>query len=201
MSGRTAVAVILMSALGAGGCTSAGVPQLPAGSAGIETSSAARPAPVTGQEPTGTTVMAKGTPTEIYEVVARGALGCWFGANGPLKPSHVFHAEAAPPVEGGAAEINLHERDPSFRDQRGPRAFRVTFAGAPGGAQVGIVNIKMAAALGDAMTKDVEVWVASGQGCELRRLLPPPPPPTPAKSKGKGKTPKGKASDKAARKP
>jgi hypothetical protein len=190
MGGRTAVAIIVMSALGAGGCTSATGPQLPMGSVSIETSSAAKPEPVAGQEPTGTTLMAKGTPTEIYEVVARGALGCWFGADGPLKPTHVFHAEAEPPATGGAAEIVLHERDPAYRDQRGPRAFRVAIARAPGGAQVGIANIKMVTALGEAMTKDVETWVAGGKGCEVRRLYPPPPPPEKAKvkAKAKGKT-------------
>ena len=192
MGGRTAVAIVLLSALA--GCTSATGPQLPVGSAAIETSSAEKPVPVAGQEPTGTILMAKSTPTEAYEVVARGALGCWFGADGPLKPTHVFHAEADPPASGGAAEIVLHERDPAFRDQRGPRAFRVTFANAPpGGAQVGIANIKMVTALGDAMTKDVETWAAGGKGCEVRRLFPPPPPPektkVKAKVKAKGKTP------------
>jgi hypothetical protein len=190
MGGRTSVAIILMSALGAGGCTSATGPQLPVGSS-IETSSAERPVPVAGQEPIGTTLMAKGTPTEVYEVVARGALGCWFGANGPLKPTHVFHAEAEPPASGGAAEIVLHERDPAYRDQRGPRAFRVSFAGAPGGAKVSIANIKMVTALGEAMTKDVEAWAAGGAGCEVRRLYPPPPPPpekAKVKTKSKGKT-------------
>jgi hypothetical protein len=200
MGGRTAV-VISMLALAAGGCTSATGPQLPVGAASIETSSAAKPpAAVAGQEPTGTTVLAKGTPTEAYEIVARGVLGCWFGAAGPLKPSHVFHAEAEPPAAGGAAEIVLHERDVSFRDQRGPRAFRVTFASAPMGAQLGIANIKMATALGDAMTKDVETWVAGGKGCEVRRLYPPPPPPPPEKGKAKAKA-KGKAPTKGAAKP
>jgi len=52
----------------------------------------------------------------LYELVARGALGCWFGAGGPLKTSHVFQAEAAPPAEGGAAEIVLHERELAGED-------------------------------------------------------------------------------------
>jgi hypothetical protein len=188
-----------MSALGAGGCTSATGPQLPAGAAPIETSSAARPLPVAGQEPTRTTLIAKSTPTGVYEIVARGALGCWFGANGPLKPTHVFHAEADPPAAGGAAEIVLHERDTAYPDQRGPRAFRVTFAGTPGGAQVGIANLKMATPLGDAMTKDVETWAAGGEGCGVRRLYPPPPPPEKAKGKAKAKVKtKGKTQAKPA---
>ena len=109
-----------------------------------------------------------GTPTEVYALVAGGALRCWFGADGPLKATHVFHAEAAPPAEGGAAEIVLHERDPSLRDQRGPRAFRVSFAGDPGGVRVGITTIKIAAPLSELMVRDVAVWA------RWRRWLPGP---------------------------
>jgi hypothetical protein len=190
MNGRSTAPVILALTLGVGACTSVTGPQLPAGPVPIETSSTASPAPP-GSEP-GTplaAIIAKTTPTETYELVARGALGCWFGARGPLKPTHVFHAEAAPPVEGGAAEIVLHERDASFRDLRGPRAFRVTFATAPAGAQVNVVNLKMAPPVGTAMAKDVEAWAAGGAGCQLRAVLPPPPSPAPSKAKGKGKTP------------
>jgi hypothetical protein len=190
MNGRSTALVVLALTLGVGACTAATGPQLPAGSAPIETSSAANPAAPAGEPGTPlAAIMAKTTPTETYELVARGALGCWFGASGPLKPSHVFHAEAAPPVEGGAAEIVLHERDVSFRDQRGPRAFRVTFATAPMGAQVNVVNIKMAPPVGTAMAKDVETWAAAGAGCQLRVVLPPPPAPAPSKAKGKAKTP------------
>jgi len=185
--------------LGLGACTSATVPMIPVGSSPNETSSAARPAALaSGTEPVGTTIMAKGTPTEVYELVASGALGCWFGAGGPLKGSHVFHAEAKPPAEGGAAEIVLHERDATFSDQRGPRAFRVALTNAPAGAQVNVANLKMAPALGEAMTKDVATWAAGAKGCEVRRLYPPPPPPAPDKGKPKAK---GKAPAKAAKQP
>jgi hypothetical protein len=200
MSGRSAGFVIVALALAANACTSATGPQLPAGSAPNETSAPAKPAAPAATDPEAsvTTIMAKGTPTEVYELVARGVLGCWFGGGGPLKKSHVFHAEAAPPAEGGAAEIVLHERDASFRDQRGVRAFRVTIASAPIGAQVNIANIKMAPAVGSAMVKDAETWASGGAGCQLRALFPPPP--TPAPDKGKAKA-KGKAPAKAASQP
>ena len=127
--------------------------------------------------------MAKGTPTEVYELVARGALGCWLGPGGPLKASHVFHAQAKPPAEGGAAEIVLHERDPAYSDQRGPRAFHVTFVRAPAGAKVEVTNIKMMPTLGAAMAKDVETWAAGGKGCEVRILYPPQPIPVRARGR------------------
>jgi len=186
MGGRAAVAAILMSASGVWGCTSTTAPQLPAGPGSMQTSSLIKPAlPVAGEAPASTTVMAKATPTESYELVARGALGCWLGVGGPLRASHVFHAQAKPPAEGGAAEIVLHERDPAYSDQRGSRAFRITFARAPAGAKVDIANVKMSAALAAAMTRDVETWAVGGKGCEARILYPPPPFPVRVRSRAR----------------
>jgi hypothetical protein len=170
---RTAMALALLPAFAAGACSSAGLPQLPAGSAPVETGTvAAGPAEATPYE---TTTIVGGTPTEVYALVASGALRCWMARDGPLKATHVFHAEAAPPAEGGAAEIVLHERDPAFRDQRGPRAYRVSFAGDPGGVRVGVTAIKIAAPLSELMARDVAVWAGGGTGCQVRALAPPPP--------------------------
>ena len=167
------MAFAVLLAIGAGACSSANLPQLPAGSAPLETGAvASAPAEAAPYE---TTTIAAGTPTEVYALVARGALRCWFGADGPLKTTHVFHAEAAPPAEGGAAEIVLHERDPSLRDQRGPRAFRVSFAGDAGSVRVDIATIKIAARLGELMVRDVEVWASGGAGCQVGALSPAPP--------------------------
>ncbi len=40
------------------------------------------------------------SPTDVYTRIARGALTCWFGAAGPLKGTHIYHAEAAPASQG-----------------------------------------------------------------------------------------------------
>ncbi len=167
------MAFTVVLAIGAGACSSANLPQLPAGSAPVETG-AVDSGPPEGA-PFETTTIAAGTPTEVYAQVAGGALRCWFGANGPLKASHVFHAEAAPPAQGGAAEIVLHERDASLRDQRGPRAFRVAFTGDPGGVRVAITTIKVAAPLGELMVRDVVVWASGATGCQARAFSPAPP--------------------------
>ena len=184
-----AMAFTVLLAIGAGACSSANLPQLPAGSAPVETGAVASgPAEAA---PFETTTIAPGTPTEVYALVAGGALRCWFGAGGPLKASHVFHAEAAPPAQGGAAEIVLHERDPSLRDQRGPRAFRVAFTGDPGGVRVGITTIKVAAPLSELMVRDVVVWASGGAGCQARALSPAPPQSAaPAQKSDKTKAPR-----------
>jgi hypothetical protein len=108
-----------------------------------------------------------------YARIARAALACWFAANGPLKETHIFHADAAPPSQGGDAEIVLHEREASLRDQRGARALRIAIACAAGSTQVRISVIKLAPALAELMVSDVEVWAKGGAGCRARAFSPP----------------------------
>jgi hypothetical protein len=119
-------------------------------------------------------VIAEGNPTGLYALVARGALSCWLGAGGPLHGTYVFAAEAAPPNQGGAAEIVLHERDRGFRDQRGPRALRIRFEGAPGGVRVGFSNLRLGLELAESMARDVATWAKGGTGCAARDLNQPP---------------------------
>jgi hypothetical protein len=112
------VSVSAMAACAAG-CAPANAPTLTAGTAPIETGAIVY-AP-SGHAPVDTAISVQCTPTEVYSLIARGALGCWFAANGPLKATHVFHADAAPPSRGGRAEILLYERDASLSDRRGAR--------------------------------------------------------------------------------
>jgi hypothetical protein len=114
--------------------------------------------------------MADGSPTEVYRLVARGALNCWLGASGPLHATHVFAAEAEPPDKGGAAEIVLHERDPTLRDQRGQRAFRIVLEQAPPRVRVGVTNLRLAGALAEAMSSDTRTWASGGSGCQARAV-------------------------------
>lgn len=122
-------------------------------------------------------IAASGQPTDLYMQVARGALGCWFGADGPLKRTHVFTAEAAPPAKGGHAEIILQERDPAQPEQRGARAFQVAFGVAPGGTEIAVASQKLAPEVAQAMKRDVETWARGQSGCELRTVLAPAPTP------------------------
>ena len=135
--------------------------------------------------PLETAVMVAGTPTEVYTLVARGAMACWFGASGALKVTHVFQAEAESPTDGGAAEIVLHERDETLRDKRGSRAFRVSFLAQPAGVRVQISILKLEPQLAKLMTKDTEAWAKGSTSCEVRRPEPAQQPSTPIA----GKTP------------
>jgi hypothetical protein len=149
-------------------------------------------------EPQETSTLVDGTPTGIFAEVARGALGCWFAADGPLKATHVYRAEARPPAKGGDAEIVIHERDATVRDLRGPRAYRIAFAAELSSVRVTMVALKFEPKLAQAMARDVESWAKGGEGCQLRTLLPPPPTvaskpakTAKAKSAAKGDTAKG----------
>lgn len=168
---RSCVVVVCCLAPCAGGCASSSAPALGSGSAAIETGATADIAAAQG--PLETSIVVRGTPTEVYSLVARGALGCWFAARGPLKATHVFSADAAPPAQGGQAEIVLHERDVSLRDQRGPRAFRVAFVSEAAGVRVGITVVRMAPALAEPMVQEVETWARGEAGCRLRAEAPP----------------------------
>jgi hypothetical protein len=171
----------LMHALAAG-CTPSGLPSLlgPVSSGPSRTGPSEDSNTFTSSTPYETSALVPGNPTQVYTLVARGALGCWFGAGGPLKASHVFRAEAEPPAKGGSAEILIHERDKSFRDQRGVQAYKIGFSSEITGVRIGMTALKFEAKRAQAMAKDVEAWARGGSSCQLRTLMPPP---TPAKGK------------------
>jgi hypothetical protein len=170
----------LCAALGTAGCAPSALPSLPSGSqAPTQTAIATEAGAITTATLTSpsaraaqaeSTVMAAGTPTEVYALIARRILRCWFGADGPLKATHIFHADAASPSAGGKADIVLQERDPAFSDRRGPRAFRIAITGDAAGVRVGISNLKIAEPLAGLMVRDAETWARGGEGCETRTL-------------------------------
>jgi hypothetical protein len=167
----------------AAGCTPSGLPSLlgPMPPESGKTGPSEASNTFTSSSPYETSAIVPGNPTQVYTQVARGALGCWFGAGGPLKASHVFRAEAEPPAKGGSAEIVIHERDTSFRDQRGVKAYRIAFATEVMGVRIGMTALKFEAKRAQAMAKDVEAWAKGGSSCQLRALMPPPAPPAKGK--------------------
>lgn len=106
-----------------------------------------------------------GSPTEVYTRIARGALGCWFAANGPLKGTHVFHADAEPAHKGGRAEIVIHERDLTAPSPRGLKAFRIIVEPVGDSGALTIENLKLPKPVGDAMEQDVRRWGSGAIGC------------------------------------
>lgn len=107
----------------------------------------------------------RGTPTDVYTRVARGAVTCWFGADGPLKKSYVYHAVAKPPSKGGQARILIHKRDNALRDKRGARAYAIDIVPDGKTAELVFQNATMGEPRGTDMAKDAQRWAAGIEGC------------------------------------
>jgi hypothetical protein len=166
------------------------------GAAGAATETGSLSVKLGPHQPQEASALVSGTPTGVFADVARGALGCWFAADGPLKATHVYRAEAQPPAKGGDAEIVIHERDAAVRDLRGPRAYRISFAAELSSVRVTMLSTRFEPKLTQAMTKDVESWAKGGGGCEMGALLARPPP-VPKIARQSTKTAKGQPSIKA----
>ena len=105
-------------------------------------------------------------PVEVYARVAKGALKCWFGPEGSLKKTHVFHAKVDPPSAGGAAEIAVHTRDADT--SRGVlKAFGIAITPGAAGSIVEAQNVRFPEPLAANMTADVARWVAGQEGCSI----------------------------------
>lgn len=129
-----------------------------------------------------------GSPTEIYTRIGRGAGICWFGTNGQLKATHIFHADAEPPSRGGKAEIVIHEKDTAMPNPRGNRAFRVQIAPSGENASIDIENVRFPIDVGQTMTADVRRWARNDITCNDKAQTKgwdaqtaPPAPTAPAK--------------------
>ena len=133
-----------------GGCETASLPTLPA-TLGIPVTSVSLAEP----------------PVEVYSRIAKHALHCWFGLQGSLKRTHIFHADVAPPEAGGGAEITISERDPAAQTPRNFRAYRIQIAAAGGGSSLTTENYRMPQPTAEAMGADIGRWVQGKEGCSV----------------------------------
>ncbi|MBX9925411.1 MAG: hypothetical protein K2Y05_03550 [Hyphomicrobiaceae bacterium] len=117
-----------------------------------------------------------GRPTELYARIARGATRCWFGAEGHLKPTHIFNAVAQPEGRGGDAEIVIHEKDVKMPDPRGNRAFRVSIAAAGDTSTLTIENVRFPVEEGSKMEREVRRWARGDETCSPRTTVEAPSP-------------------------
>lgn len=124
-----------------------------------------------------------GTSTEVYTRIARGVLTCWFGAAGPLKATHIYHAAADPASKGGKSEIEIFQKDLTAQDPRSLRAYRITIVPSGSTAKVETENLKVAEPLASRLNADVMRWSSAEGGCGdspvtggwSAEQLPPPP--------------------------
>jgi hypothetical protein len=156
--------VALASAGAAAGCSGSGTaPALglpsPAGEAPSTSATATLQTILTPQD------LVVGTSTEVYTRIARGVLTCWFGAEGPLKASYIYHAEAEPASKGGNSEIKIMTRDVDADDPRALRAYRILIAPSESKTKVEVENVKLPEPLAARLKQDVERWSRDEPGC------------------------------------
>lgn len=106
-----------------------------------------------------------GSSADIYTRVARGALACWFGANGALKNGYFYHSEAEPPSRGGASRIVVRVKEGMGPSVKGVRAFSVAIRPNGESAEIEVVNHKLSETLGAELKGDVDRWTAGEVGC------------------------------------
>lgn len=106
-------------------------------------------------------------PVEVYSRVARGALACWFGPNGSLKKTLVFHADVAPESKGGTAEIVLHQRDTAAESPRSLRAYRIVIERTGEGSRMISENMRLPEAVARDMQADLGRWAGGQTGCAM----------------------------------
>jgi hypothetical protein len=105
-------------------------------------------------------------PVDVYARIARGALKCWFGPEGSLKKTHVFHAKVDPPSMGHAAEIAVHTRTEG--SSHGVlRAFGISITPSGTGSVVEAKNYRFSEAEANLMTADVGRWTAGKDDCSV----------------------------------
>jgi len=138
-----------------------------------------------------------GSPTELYTRIARGAMACWFGTAGPLKGTHIYHAEAESPAQGGRSEIVIFERnlaDPA--SPRGVRALRISIAEAGAVTPLTVEPAKLPEPMAKRLTADVYRWASGEVQCakgdatewSAQAVGEPEKPPEPAVKKVGNKT-------------
>jgi hypothetical protein len=149
---RTSGAGVLLIAFLCGGC-SADTSTLTS----LTSATASAPLPIsTSSDP----------PVDVYARLARGALKCWFGPEGSLKKTHVFHAKVDPPSMGHAAEIAVHTRTEG--STHGVlRAFGISITPSGTGSVVEAKNYRFSEAEANLMIADVGRWTAGNDDCSV----------------------------------
>ena len=116
-------------------------------------------------------------PVDVYQRIATQSALCWFGPSGPLRHSHIFHAIAAAPADGGMVRISLHKRAPSNQKPWGAKAYEIALDGKQS-TSLTFRNISVPLAQETVLKSAVLAWANGKTDC------PPPPqfegPPTAA---------------------
>jgi hypothetical protein len=172
---RTA-GLVAVAAVALAGCAGSGAPlglQLPLSAAETPVTSA-----VAVTSPATPSAHAASLPVaESYSRLAGGLLKCWFGADGPLRASHIFHGEL-PAAPGAGSEIILHERDPTQPNPRGTKAMRIAIVrDGDDRSTITFEAPRLKPEIATAIVTDANAWLRANEvACSAGPFRPMPPP-------------------------
>lgn len=133
-------------------------------------------------------------PLDVYFRIAEQSAICWFGPEGRLTPSHIYHASAPSPSTSGSIEIALHRRTSDPKKPWGPRAFVIQLSGSDI-TSIEFKNISLPLSEDSTVRSETLAWASGRADCKRVPRPPvaeaePPPKPTKRKRKTKHKKPK-----------
>jgi hypothetical protein len=113
-------------------------------------------------------------PIEVYQRIAGRAAKCWFGPDGPLRHSHIFHAIVQSPADGGVVEIGIHKRTSKPKSPWGAKVYAIVLKGTTS-TDISFQNFGMDLKTRTGMKNDALAW-ANGKPACTQNVAPQPAP-------------------------
>jgi len=112
-------------------------------------------------------------PIEVYQRIASRAAKCWFGPDGPLRQSHIFHAVVQAPADGRTVEIAILKRTDKPKSPWGPKVYQIDLTGTTS-TDVSFQNFGLDLKTRAGIQKDALAWANGHPACTEN--VPPPAP-------------------------
>lgn len=112
-------------------------------------------------------------PIEVYQRIASRAAKCWFGPDGPLRQTHIFHAVVQSPVDGQTVEIGILKRTDKPKSPWGPKVYQIVLAGSTS-TDVTFQNFGLDLKTRAGINKDALAWANGHPACtnDVPSLMP-----------------------------
>jgi hypothetical protein len=118
--------------------------------------------------------LAKAKPMDAYVLMGRQIKTCWFNAEHPLLPEHVYRADVSP--DGSKVQITLHDRRNLGR--AGMSTYAVDFVQEGAYTVITTQNRKMSPEIDAKLRYDINRWKMGETSCsrDMPKVTAAPPP-------------------------
>jgi hypothetical protein len=117
-------------------------------------------------QPANRTAIAAAKPVDAYVMLGGRIKTCWFNADAPLLPNHVYRADVSP--DGDKVEITIHQKIALGR--AGTETYAINFAEQGPYTVVTTANLSMPPELAAKMQYDIDRWKRGETNCS--RAMP-----------------------------